>query len=357
MEEEGRVGDDARGGRGLEVVGEERLQVDVLLVPLAHRERVLRAVLRRDRAERLHDDGHLGALGLERPRERVQLEAWGLSRVHEPRGRGHLGRGLGERLGGSDLLLVLRHLLAQAVERGLVALRRVDEALEELRLGVLGALRRLRVEGRQRAERTAGEPAELREGLGALLRPLVEDGGVGVDLLVGHAQRLHGTRETVQVAVRDDDGPLGVELPARDERGARGVLGAAGDDRVGRDLTEAGRGVGDRLRTRVRGGELVVVVADDHVHTVGHEGLGRGDELLGGGGVDEHDLPRLEGGELGQDSLAVAGAEELREQNVGVADLDLEHVYLLRDYLVCQTRGISDSLCQSLIPNYYFYRY
>ncbi len=212
VEEEPHVGDEAGILAGLSALGNEVPEVNLLLEMPRHRQGEHLAPVAGQEAP-LADHRHAAAgPRLHLPGQDGQVEALRSDRVHEPHARDGLGGGAGEAGGLRDLSLVDQDLLLEPGESLLVALARGHELAEELGLGGLAHLRPLRVEGGQSAEAPDGEPAELAEALGGLGRPDVEDGGIGVQLGVGHPECLHSGREAVHVGVRHDDGPGGGKL-------------------------------------------------------------------------------------------------------------------------------------------------
>ncbi len=331
MEEERRVGDDARLGRAREAAGEQLLQVDLLLVVLRHREGDLDpAVLPGNRPLRLALHRHLAArMSFHLRGQRPHVETGGAGHVDVGDTREDVGHEQGEPLGLLHAGLVGLHAL---LELGLgldVPLYDRDEAAEQLGLGLLGDVGAGRVE---RGEGGHGPHEQERVGrqlVGRLPRtPAVEHVGIGVELGVGEPAGLHRGGQAVGVGIGHDDRPLTRELSGLDEATTPRIALPVADHGIAADqLTDVLRGCLDLLGPGVARGGLIVVVAHVHLDTPTEERLdGRG-ELSGCGGVDEHDPPRPRG-DRGQHGLTIGGSKELGHEDGGAGDVKSEHCCL-----------------------------
>jgi len=328
VKKEAGVADDAARGRALETGGEAVLKVDFLLELPRHREGELAAVGRRDRPEGLDHDGHLRPEPLEPAGKRAEIMPGGRPGVHEEHPSGHLGRRLDELAGLFDALLVLRDFRLERGESFRVALRSLDEGVEEIALGVLRNLRPLRIEGRERRQGADSEPAERRQRFRRLGRARVEDGSVLVDAVVDDTEGLHGPGQTVQVGIGDNHRPFLGELTDRDQRGAGGIRLPVRDLGVVSELPQGlGRGL-DLLLPRIAGGGRIVVVANDTPDASRLQGGDRVGQERGCGGVDEDDPLRPLGDGLDH-GLRVGRRKDLRKESGGRGDGHLEHVRLL----------------------------
>lgn len=329
MQQEAGVRDDSALWRRDEAGGEQPLEVDVGLLGLHHRQRVLHAAaLRRDRPLRLLLHGHLGARPrVHLPGERREVEPRRRHQVDEGHARHQVDDRSGQLLGLAHTGLVGLDALLESRAGLVVAVDHRNEVVEELRLGVLGDLGPRGVEGRERRHRPDEQVGVGGQLVGRLPHPpAVEDVGVRVELGVAHPGRLHRGGQPVGIGVGHDDRRLTRELPHLDQaRAGRVGLPVADDGIAAAQLPDPHGGFRDLLRPGVGRVRLVVVVAHVDLDAPREQRLdGRG-ELGGRRRVDEdHAARSLRNGS--QDGLAIGGGEELAEQDGGRGDDGLEHL-------------------------------